>query len=121
MIKETSDKEFINSFLKYFDTKIDDNPFRKYLVYDDKAILAYSLIYDRLEIDYIYVLEKYRNNGIASVLLDYLFNKYDYSCTLEVRIDNIPAINLYKKYQFKIVSIRKNYYKDIDGYLMMRK
>ena len=55
MLKETNDIDLINKFLKYFDTKIDNNPFRKYLVYDDKAILIYSLIYDRIEIDYIYV------------------------------------------------------------------
>lgn len=121
MIKETNDEVLINKFLKYFNTNITNNPFRKYLVYDDKAILVYSLIYDRIEIDYIYVLEEYRNNGIASKLLDYLFNKYDYSVSLEVRVDNIEAINLYKKFNFEVSTIRKNYYKDIDAYLMIRK
>lgn len=121
MIKETNDLELINSFLTYFDTKIDINPFRKYLVYEDKAILVYSLIYDRLEIDYIYVKEEYRGNGIASILLEYLFKKHGYSCSLEVRVDNKEAINLYKKFNFEIVTIRKNYYKNVDAYLMIRK
>ena len=121
MIKETNDLELINSFLAFFDTTIDNNPFRKYLVYNNEAILVYSLIYDRLEIDYIYVKEEYRNKGIASKLLEYLFNKYDYSCTLEVRVDNQAAINLYQKLGFEIVSKREKYYKDIDAYLMMRK
>ncbi len=121
MIKETNDKELIDSFLAYFDTKMIDNPFRKYLVYDDYAILVYSLIYDRLEIDYIYVKEEYRKQGIASKLLEYLFKKYGFSCSLEVRVDNKEAINLYKKFNFEIATIRKNYYKDIDGYLMIRK
>ena len=121
MIKETNDLNLINSFLKYFDTKMTDNPFRKYLVYDDKAILVYSLIYDRLEIDYIYVLEEYRNKGIASKLLEYLFQKHELSCSLEVRVDNKEALILYKKFGFEIATIRKNYYKNIDGYLMIRK
>ena len=121
MIKETNNEEIINSFLTYFDTKIDNNPFRKYLIYDDKGILVYSLIYDRLEIDYIYVKEDFRNLGIASKLLDYLFKQYSYSCTLEVRVDNKVALELYEKFGFEIVSIRKNYYKNIDGYLMIRK
>ena len=121
MIRETNDPELINNFLKYFDTRMTDNPFRKYVVYDDKAILVYSLIYDRLEIDYIYVLKEYRNIGIASKLLDYLFKKYGFSCSLEVRVDNKEAINLYKKFNFEIATIRKNYYQNIDGYLMIRK
>ncbi len=120
MIKETNNIDLINSFLRFFNTEYTDNPFRKYIVYDDIAILVYSEIYDRLEIDYIFVLAEYRKQGIACKLLDYLFWKYNYSCSLEVRCDNVSAINLYKKYGFKIVSIRKNYYENIDGYLMIR-
>ena len=121
MIKEKNNIDLINGFLSFFNTEYVDNPFRKYIVYDDIAILVYSEIYDRLEIDYIYVLDEYRNHGIASKLLDYLFSKYSFSCSLEVRCDNVSAINLYKKYDFKIVSIRNNYYGNIDGYLMIRK
>ena len=121
MIKETSDIELINSFLEKFDTKIDSNPYRKYLVYDNKALLVYSEIYDRLEIDYIYVLEEYRNKEVATKLLNHLFSKYNYSCSLEVRCDNEKAINLYKKLNFEIITIRKNYYGNVDGYLMVWK
>lgn len=121
MINETNNVEIINEFLKYFDTEIDNNPFRKYLLYDNKALLCFSFIYDRLEIDYIYVKEEYRNKKIATKLLEYLFENYNYSCTLEVRCDNISAINLYKKFNFEIINVRKNYYKNTDGYLMLRK
>ena len=121
MIRETNDPELINNFLKYFDTIMTDNPFRKYVVYDDKAILVYSLIYDRLAIDYIYVLKEYRNIGIASKLLDYLFKKYGFSCSLEVRVDNKEAINLYKKFNFEIVATREKYYNGVDAYLMERR
>ena len=38
--------------------------------------------------------------------------------TLEVRKDNIPAINLYKKHGFFEKAIRKGYYKGTDGILM---
>ncbi|PJF30612.1 MAG: ribosomal-protein-alanine N-acetyltransferase [Candidatus Thermofonsia Clade 1 bacterium] len=41
-------------------------------------------------------------------------------CVLEVRVSNVPAINLYRKYEFQIVSVRKGYYRDNneDAYLM---
>ena len=38
--------------------------------------------------------------------------------TLEVRISNIIAINLYKKFGFKEVALRKYYYGDEDAILM---
>jgi len=38
--------------------------------------------------------------------------------TLEVRIDNLPAIRLYEKFGFEQVSIRKGYYDGVDGLLM---
>ena len=43
------------------------------------------------------------------------------SITLEVNKNNIPALNLYKKFDFNEVAIRKNYYNGVDGILMERK
>ncbi len=107
---------------------LNGNPFAKKIEYylDNKSVgyLEYSLIYDRIEIDNVYVLEEYRFNGIGTKLLDYLINiafdkKVD-NITLEVRLSNIIARNLYKKFGFKEVAIRKYYYGDEDGILMKR-
>ena len=40
--------------------------------------------------------------------------------TLEVKINNYIAINLYQKYGYKKVAIRKGYYNGVDGILMER-
>ena len=40
--------------------------------------------------------------------------------TLEVKMDNINAINLYEKLGFKKASIRKGYYNGVDGILMIK-
>ena len=45
----------------------------------------------------------------------------DKDITLEVRIDNYPAIKVYEDNGFKQTAIRKGYYKGIDGLLMERK
>lgn len=121
MIKKTNDIILINSFLNYFNTSYSENPFRKYLVYDDKGILVYSQIYERIEVDYIFVKEEYRNKGIASELINYFLKKEEPDVSLEVKCDNIAAINLYKKFGFEIVATRENYYNGLDGYLMVRK
>jgi len=130
MIKELVEISTINSFLGKFDTCITslDAPFKKYIGYeiDDKIVsfLNYSLIYDRIEIEYIYTNDNYRNQNIASKLVEYLVNIGEINkcsnITLEVRKSNISAIKFYKKNGFNEVSIRKNYYKNEDGILMLR-
>jgi ribosomal protein S18 acetylase RimI-like enzyme len=43
------------------------------------------------------------------------------SVSLEVNVENISAINLYKKFAFEKATIRKNYYGNKDAVLMIRK
>lgn len=102
------------------------NPYLKIITYveNDKIIgfLLYSLIYDRIEIEQFEVITKERRKGIGDKLLKYLIEKYQdtdiKNITLEVKEDNIVAINLYKKYGFKKVSTREKYYDGINGLLM---
>lgn len=102
------------------------NPFSRRVEYiiDDKTIgyLEYSLIYDRIEIDNIKVEEEYRNQGIGTKLMAYLvgmaIDLRVINITLEVRVSNEIARNLYKKFGFREVALRKYYYGDEDGILM---
>ena len=100
------------------------NPFGKYLFYvEDKKIIGYiyySDIYDRAEINQIEVDVSHRNCGKASILLKKAIELVDKIITLEVKIDNFPAIHLYEKYGFEKKAIRKGYYNGIDDILMER-
>jgi len=126
MIKEiTNIEEINNSFInyEYINNEYNNNPYFKLLVIEDKEVIGYlyySEIYERIEINQIEVEESNRNKGYGTKLLDYLINNNDKSITLEVRKDNYPAISLYKKFNFKEVALRKNYYNGIDGILMER-
>ena len=76
---------------------------------------------DIIDLLNIIVKREYQNQGIGSVLLKYIIdNKQDKKIMLEVRSKNINAIKLYQKYDFKIINIRKNYYKDDDAIIMER-
>ena len=127
MIKEiTSSSLELKKFLNENKISIIDNdPFSKFIVYleDTKIIgfLSYSVIYERAEINYIFVLESYRGEKIASKMLNYMISscKICDNITLEVRESNVVAINFYLKNGFKEITKRKNYYKDEDGILMM--
>ena len=77
---------------------------------------------DYYELEAIVVDPNYRNKGIANNLINYFINNYviNEDIILEVAVNNVNAINLYKKNNFEIISTRKKYYKDIDAYVMKR-
>ena len=105
---------------------ISTNPFGRrfeYFIGDESVgYLEYSLIYDRMEIDNIMVNEEYRGQGIGTKLMAHLVSlAIEYharNITLEVRVSNEIARNLYKKFGFREVALRKYYYGDEDGILM---
>jgi ribosomal-protein-alanine N-acetyltransferase len=85
---------------------------------------GFWLIDGELHVSTIAVHPDYRGRGLGEVLLAGMLSrgmalKADYS-VLEVRVSNQRALNLYYKYEYKIVSQRKNYYRDNneDAYLM---
>lgn len=126
MIKETNSKEILNFIIKYFPNyKISSDPFEKVYAYFDGDIIgfiSFSSIYERCEINYIAVREDYRRKGIAQRLLDYCFNNNDFeSISLEVRADNLAAINFYLKNGFEKVSTRDKYYGNVDAVMMVKK
>ena len=88
------------------------------------GFIEISDVIDRYEINNVYVLENYRHNGIASMLMEKVIESGKESnienITLEVNKNNIQAIGLYKKYDFKECAIRKGYYNGVDGILMKK-
>lgn len=126
MIKEVSSIELLDFILKFFPNYVvSSDPFEKIFAYYDKDIVGFisiSIIYERCEINYIAVEKEYRRRGIAKKLLDYVIKCNDFdSISLEVKADNTEAIHFYLKNGFEKVSIRKNYYGSVDGYLMVKK
>lgn len=129
MIKEITSKE-INELNKLIDFKISDNPFEKCFKYEINndliGIIDFSDIYDRLELNYIWINPSNRGNKYSIYLMDYMMeyakNKNNINnITLEVSVNNLVAIKLYEKYSFKKVAIRPSYYESTDALLMIRK
>lgn len=103
-----------------------DNPFYKKIEYvENKEVigyLEYLYIYDRIEIENIFVNIENRNQKIGTKLMAKLISiaidDHLKNITLEVNENNIYAIKLYKNFGFIEVSKRKNYYGQNDGILM---
>lgn len=118
--------DFFSTNVSEFDVNFlnGDSPFLKNFVYLENDIpvglISYSLIYDRIELEYIWVHKSFRNCGIGSKLMDKMLSENVSNITLEVRSSNVYAISLYEKYGFKVVSVRNNYYGSEDAFLMLR-
>lgn len=129
MIEKVNDLDLVLPFIrKYFlNFRYDSNPYERMFCYKKNnkiiAFISYSIIYERAELNYIVVDEKYRRKGIAQKLLDFalddLKNNMVENFSLEVNVNNKDAIKLYLKNGFEIKTVRSNYYKDSDAYLMV--
>lgn len=86
---------------------------------DNKLVgfIIFKTMYEITDLLYIVVDKLYRRKNIASKLLEELIGNSE-KVMLEVRCDNDNAIKLYKKYDFKIINIRKKYYDNMDAYVM---
>ena len=131
MIQEVNDSNlyYFNNILKSeFNSLYEKNTFSKDFVFISEnelvGIISYSLIYDRIELNYIYVNNNKRNMGIASKLMLHMIEEgirnNIKNITLEVNVNNKEAISLYEKFGFVVVAVRPNYYNGEDGYLMIR-
>lgn len=105
-----------NKYTEYFVGAIDD---------EIVGFITIMNVVGEIHINNIAVDEKFRNQGIGEKLLTYGMNYYPLKkimgFTLEVRVDNLPAIALYEKMGFVTVGIRKGYYKENkDAYVMWK-
>lgn len=126
-IKDILSSEFDN-FWTYSVFKSElQNPNSQYFVaIQDDEIVGFAGIWkaiDDMHITNIVTRISKRHLGIASILLEKLINvskeENVNSLTLEVNENNIYAIRLYEKYNFKKIGLRKNYYAQNENAIIM--
>lgn len=93
---------------------------------DNNTIIGFAgikIILDEAELMNIVTRKIFRHQGIANFMLDNLIlicKKNNIKLlNLEVNIENSIAINLYKKYNFKEVGLRKKYYNNTYDAILM--
>ncbi|MGM9874091.1 MAG: ribosomal protein S18-alanine N-acetyltransferase [Bacilli bacterium] len=91
-------------------------------------IVGYAIYYvtfSSASIAKIAIKKEYRHNGLAKSLMEEIekdcYVKKVMNLTLEVRISNVSAINLYKKCGFQEVVIKPHYYSDGEDAIYMIK
>ena len=103
-----------------FKSEITSNQFAHYLVYEiDDVIIGYCglwVVMDEAQITNIAIHSSFRGKSLGEQLLRYVlaFTKQMgvTKLSLEVRVSNRVAQNLYRKVGFQEGGIRKNYYSD---------
>ena len=105
------------------------NPFAKVFVYElDDVVVGYVdvwITFEKAQVANIGVRKAYQGRGIGQELLDKAIeianSKNCENISLEVRVGNEKAINLYEKNDFINVATRKNYYENGDDAFLMIK
>ena len=90
------------------------------------SIVGYAILADSKSVGYVLsiaVHPKFRNQGYAELLLSFVESKCREKCILllrlDVRVDNVVAIELYKKLGFVQLRLKKDFYgKGLDALLM---
>jgi ribosomal-protein-alanine N-acetyltransferase len=86
---------------------------------DGEGIAGYSIgwfVSDELHIGNVAVVKDKQGRGFGRQLLEFVLNealeRKASIATLEVRVSNVKAIRLYRRYGFKGIAVRKRYYSD---------
>ena len=116
---------------KDYEYELNDNPFAYYLKLIDKdsneimGFIGFWIKFEQAEITKVSIAKKYQGYKLSKLLMADAENRIRIAecenITLEVRVSNIVAINLYKSCGFNIVATRKKYYENgEDAYLMLK-
>lgn len=120
-------QELNPDYAKLFDlSKLLKYKYTRFYVWEEgKQIIGFihaNVFFEDGDIINIVVAKNYRRKQIGTQLFNYLLaNNPIKNLTLEVNINNKKAIAFYQKQGLEVLTIRKNYYPDGDGYLMGRK
>ena len=99
-----------------------------YVLEHDGVILGYYgfwIMFDNVDITKVSIRKELQGKGLSNILIEDFFSRIKNldikTITLEVRVSNTKAINLYKKNGFKEIAIRKQYYNDLeDAYILQK-
>ena len=126
-IKHINDigNSYVNNFEKLYDlNKLLNDNINKIYVYDYEEILGFihlTVLNNEIDIINIVVKDTYRNKQIGTKLLKHVLKIYNnHIFYLEVSEDNISAIKLYEKFNFKTINKRVKYYEDKDALIMKK-
>ena len=88
-----------------------------WIIEESSVILGYCMMRifcSEANITNMAIKSSHQREGLGLFLLGHVLNQLPIksSVFLEVKEGNLPAINLYQRLGFKVINLRRNYYKD---------
>ena len=114
---------------KQFKYELEENEFSYLFILEhDEVIIGYYgfwVMFEDCDITKVSIRKEFQGMKLSNILMEDCFKRVsDLGClkiNLEVRTDNIKAINLYRKHGFEDVIVRKNYYGKNEDALVLSK
>lgn len=116
---------------KDYEYELNTNPFAYYFKLVEKkskimlGYIGFWIKFEQAEITKVSIDKRFQGLKLSKILMEDCINRVKMAecenITLEVRVSNKVAINLYKSFGFEIVATRKKYYENgEDAYLMLK-
>ncbi len=101
-----------------YEYELKNNEFSYLFVLENDGVIVgyygFWLMFDDVDITKVSIRKEFQGFKLSNILMEDCLKRVKMlgckKVNLEVRKDNFRAINLYKKYGFKEVYVRKNYY-----------
>lgn len=125
--KKLSDTLFDNGWTTgQFEQELSKSNSVAFVLADKNSVVGFVFavkIFDQLEILNLGIQKEFQGRGFAKLLLqnvlDFCEDNDISKVFLEVRQNNLPAVNLYKGFGFKTNRVRHKYYGNEDGFEML--
>ena len=98
--------------------ELEENEFSYLFVLENEGVIigyyGFWVMFENVDITKVSIRKEFQGMKLSHVLMSDCVNRVNkLGCekiNLEVRVDNVKAINLYRKHGFKDVIVRKDYY-----------
>ena len=115
--------------LNQFKYELEENEFSHMYVLENEGVIigyyGFWVMFDEIDITKVSIRKEFQGMKLSNILMEDCFKRVKGAgcnkINLEVRVDNIKAINLYKKHGFKEVYVRKDYYGKGEDALILNK
>lgn len=107
--------------------ELEENEFSYLFVLEhDNVVVGYYgfwVMFENVDITKVSIRKEFQGMKLSHILMEDCINRVSMlnaeKINLEVRLDNVRAINLYKKHGFKELIVRKDYYGSGEDALIM--
>ena len=101
-----------------FKYELEENEFSYLFVLENEGVIigyyGFWVMFEEVDITKVSIRKEFQGMKLSNILMEDCVNRVlelgADKINLEVRVDNYKAINLYKKYGFGEVCVRKDYY-----------